>query len=85
MTTLKDPLRFTDEEIDQSIDFAAQKLRFVNGFREQQRTCLKSFLRGHDLFVTLPTGFGKSAVFQASPLCVDFFFVFMCLLKESAC
>ena len=37
--------------------------------RDQQRTCLESFLRGHDLFIAqLPTSFGKSAVSQAAPL-----------------
>ncbi|XP_041460827.1 ATP-dependent helicase SGS1-like [Lytechinus variegatus] len=62
----------SDDDIEESMRYAARKLGFVDGFRDQQRTCLKSFLRGHDVFIALPTGFSKSAVFQAAPLCVDF-------------
>ena len=56
-----------------AIQYASEKLGFVNGFRSQQCAALSSFLKGQDLFVSLPTGYGKSVVFQAAPLCVDFF------------
>ena len=72
MSKVKNPHHFSDDEIEESIRFAASKIGFSDGFRDQQRSCLKSFLRGHDLFIALPTGFGKSAVFQAAPFCVDF-------------
>ncbi|XP_071484695.1 ATP-dependent helicase wrn-1-like [Diadema antillarum] len=65
-------LDFSDDEIEESIKYAASKIGFMDGFRDEQRTCIKSFLLGHDLFVALPTGFGKSAIFQVAPLCVDF-------------
>ena len=38
----------------------------------QQICALQQFARGQDLFVNLPTGFGKSVIFQAAPLVWDF-------------
>ncbi|XP_072166070.1 ATP-dependent helicase wrn-1-like [Diadema setosum] len=72
MSTSSSRRRFSDSDIEKSIQYAAEKLGFVDGFREQQQKSLHSFIRGHDLFISLPTGFGKSVVFQAAPLCVDF-------------
>ena len=36
-----------------------------NGHRVQRAS-------GQDVFVNLPTGFGKSVIFQAAPFCWDF-------------
>lgn len=58
--------------LDGAMNYALDKLGFVDGFKNKQSVALKSFLRGHDLFVSLPTGFGKSVIFQVAPLCVDF-------------
>ena len=33
---------------------------------------LEHALLGHDVFVNLPTGYGKSVIFHAIPLCSDF-------------
>ena len=38
----------------------------------QQRKAVQSFLQGHDVFVSLPTGSGKSFIFQSAPICVNF-------------
>ncbi len=50
--------------------FAAKKLN-INGFKDLQLQAILSVLRGKDTFVSLPTGYGKSAIFQAIPLCKD--------------
>ena len=63
---------FCESEIHIAIKCASEYLGFSDGFRNEQSQALASFLRGHDLFVSLPTGFGKSVVFQAAPVCVDF-------------
>ena len=40
--------------------------------QEGLRNALKQFTQGNDLFVNLPTGFGKSVIFQAAPVIIDF-------------
>ena len=51
------------EEINGCLNSAADQLQ-IDDFREDQRQALKYFLQGHDVFVNLPTGYGKSAVFH---------------------
>ena len=63
--------QFTDNELHRNLHSAADKLG-INDFHLQQRKALQAFLRGHDVFVNLPTGFGKSIIFQAAPFCCDF-------------
>ena len=36
--------------------------------RKEQRTALKSFLKKEDVFRILPTGYGKSLIYQLAPL-----------------
>ena len=72
MASRDPPDRFSDDDIKKALEYAATHLGFVDGLRIEQREALTSFLRGHDLFVSLPTGFGKSVIFQAAPLCVDY-------------
>ena len=62
---------YSSDELSRSLHSAADKLGIEN-FREEQMDALKAFLRGQDVFVNLPTGFGKSAIFQAAPFCWDF-------------
>ena len=38
--------------------------QYVEELREAQKTCLVNLARGGDLFAILPTGFGKSLIFQ---------------------
>ena len=58
---------FTEDILLNSTVFAAQKLK-ITGFKDLQ---LVSVLRGQDTFVSLPTGYSKSAIFQAIPLCIQ--------------
>jgi ATP-dependent DNA helicase RecQ len=63
--------QFSADELSRSLHSAADKLG-IDDFHPQQRSALEAFLRGHDVFVNLPTGFGKSMIFQAAPFCWDF-------------
>ena len=42
------------------------KLQF--SLREEQKTALKLFLEKRDVFGVLPTGYGKSLIYQLAPL-----------------
>ena len=53
-----------------ALRFGASKL-VLPEFKPEQREALRSALCGRDMFVTLPTGFGKSAIYQALPYCVE--------------
>ena len=63
-----------DDLLRESLSYAANKLGIPNGkFRELQESAIRSVIEaGRDIFVALPTGFGKSAIYQAIPLCCDF-------------
>ncbi len=39
--------------------------------RQKQIEAVKSFLKGQDVFVSLPTGYGKSAIYGLLPLVFD--------------
>jgi len=39
--------------------------------KDKQCDALKSFCSGNDLFVSLPTGYGKSLIYAALPLVFD--------------
>ena len=60
-----------DTNIDEAIDFAAKKL-VLGKLKEQQVCALQQFVSGHDIFINLPTGFGKSVIFQAATVVLDF-------------
>ena len=57
---------FHDDEVLSAIDFAATRLGYPS-VRAEQRVVLKAFLKGRDVFVSLPTGFGKSLCYAVLP------------------
>ena len=57
-------------DVDRAIDDAFRTLCYPS-VKEEQREALRCVLFGRDCFVTLPTGYGKSAIFQALPLCAS--------------
>ena len=58
---------------DFGLAYAMRKLNFdIDKLRDGQKTALNSFIEGHDTFVVLPTGYGKSIVYQAAPFIDDF-------------
>ena len=69
-TDLRDDIN--DNLFQLSLKFAAGELRFLREFKPQQRHAIRSVLQGRDVFVNLPTGFGKSLIYQTVPLCWKF-------------
>lgn len=56
-----------DSAIDRAIDFLGLEVTL----KEEQREALRVFLGGKDVFVALPTGFGKSLCFALIPVVFD--------------
>ena len=54
--------------LDKCLSTAAQTLGYTNLKPEQHRAAAE-VLRGRDTFVSLPTGYGKSLVYQVLPAC----------------
>ena len=67
---LKWSARTKMDEIDEALDDAFGKLGHSSVKREQ-REAVRCVLLGRDCFVTVPTGFGKSAIFHSLPLCAS--------------
>ena len=53
-----------------AIDDAFRKLGYLS-VKQEQRETVRCMLLGRDCFVTVPTGFDKSAIFHALPLCAS--------------
>ncbi|MCG8622733.1 MAG: DEAD/DEAH box helicase [Proteobacteria bacterium] len=62
--------RWKDCDIQQAIIEAAQRLGFAS-VREVQAKAITSIVAGKDVFVSLPTGTGKSLCFALVPLVFD--------------
>ena len=56
------------DSIDRAIDAAFKNLGY-SVVKSEQREALRCVLSGRDCFLTVPTGFGKSAIFHALPHC----------------
>ena len=52
------------------LDSAASKLG-ISSLKDKQREAITSFVDGHDVFVSLPTGYGKSLCYTLLPLVFD--------------
>ena len=48
---------------------AKELIGFNKDLKPQQVECLISAIEGQDVLAALPTGFGKSLIFQLAPLC----------------
>ena len=57
----------TKNDIVKAIDTACLEVKVV--LKAQQRQSIEAALEGKDVFVTLPTGYGKSMIFHLLPLC----------------
>ena len=58
--------KFTATEVEASIDHAAE-LVGVSALKPLQREAIRTFVQEKDVFVSLPTGFGKSLCFALLP------------------
>ena len=57
----------TAENVDACIEKACRVFGVTKLFPEQEKA-LKAFINKNDVLLNLPTGFGKSLVFQMAPL-----------------
>lgn len=58
--------------MDAAITEAANLIGYA-ALKEEQRLAIREFLNGRDVFVMLPTGFGKSACFACLPYAFDIY------------
>ena len=58
------------EVLNEVIDEAFQELGYSKA-KQEQKEAVRSILEGQDLFISFPTEFGKSAVFQVLPTCAS--------------
>ena len=49
------------------LDDFLQEFPNIQALRKEQQLCLVNLARGKDIFTILPTGFGKSLIFQLFP------------------
>ena len=61
---------FTSEQISKAIATACEAIG-VAQLKAKQEDAIRGFIRGHDVFVCLPTGYGKSLCFALLPLVYD--------------
>ena len=61
-----------DHRLDEAIASACRQLGF-DALKPQQYKAIRNFMEGKDVFVVLPTGFGKSVIFGILPLAYDLY------------
>ena len=55
-----------DKAIEESVDVLG-----LRSLKEHQRKAVTAFMSGSDVFVALPTGYGKSVIFAILPILFD--------------
>ena len=58
-------------EFDNAIIQASQQLGYA-AIRPDQNRAIKSYMEGRDVFISLPTGTGKSLCFSVLPYAFDY-------------
>ena len=58
---------FSESEFERVLDESVQKFEHINSLKCEQKACIMSIARKKDVFGILPTGFGKSLIFQLLP------------------
>ena len=61
------------DKIDDAIKQASKKMS-LHPFKPKQLEAIRTFMSGNDTFVSLPTGYGKSAIYAVLPLAFDCLF-----------
>ena len=56
-----------EAELTSILDNCLQDFPNIRALRKEQQICLVNLARGKDVFAILPTGFGKSLIFQLFP------------------
>ena len=63
-------MEFSSEDIERAIDTAMRKAE-VKELKKEQRGTIHEFVSGRDVFVSLPTGYGKSFCYALLPAVFD--------------
>jgi len=58
----------TDTREFQSVLTQVSTIFCIDQFHEEQEKAIKAFFCGNDIFVSLPTGYGKSLIYQSIPI-----------------
>ncbi len=58
--------------VDAALAQVLSKLERISSLKEEQRTTLKAFLDGNNVFALLPTDLGKSLIYQVALLVIWF-------------
>ena len=58
---------FGEDEIRSVLEGCLRDFPDIQTLRKEQEICLVNLARGKDVFAILPTGFGKSLIFQLFP------------------
>lgn len=61
---------YREMDIAQAIAECAQRLG-LQELKDKQLEAVSKFVEGHDIFVSLPTGYGKSVIYEILPLVYD--------------
>ena len=61
-------------EIREAAKSAAKDLGYPD-LKPEQQDVVETFVKGHDVFAVLPTGFGKSLCFACLPISTSFWVV----------
>ena len=67
------PSTFTKVAIESAIARALNDMKLTS-LKPKQFEAVYSFMSGHDTFVSLPTGYGKSIIYGVLPKAFDFLF-----------
>ena len=62
---------FDETEFNAVLENCLRDFPQVKVLRKEQKACLLNLARGKDVFAILPTGFGKSLIFQLFPRAVS--------------
>ena len=60
-----------EKDAREAIRSVVATLPNIQKLKSEQEQSLQSFVGGHDVVALLPTGFGKSLIFQLAPLVVE--------------
>ena len=62
-----------EKDTNEAIQSVVETLLNIDKLKPEQEQALLSFVGGQDVVALLPTGFGKSLIFQLAPLVVKEF------------
>ena len=58
---------FSNDKFQKALGDSLRDFPHITGLKAEQERCIKSIAGKHDVFAILPTGFGKSLIFQILP------------------